>query len=490
MLAERYFKRFLLILSGTLVFLSGCGTKTEVDSKSQVATKSQVQDARPNVVFILADDLGHGQLGFNGQTKIKTPNIDAMAQDGVIFTQAYSGSTVCSPSRISLLTGRDGRSLHSNTNAIKIRKTDTTFAQLLQKAGYTTKLVGKYGVGNELGYNDPMTMGFDSWYGIMQNVPSHRQYPKTLMRDNVELIIKENQNGNKGAYAQELWTQEAEDFLSQKHNKPFFLYLSYTTPHAELAAPEAFYREYQDSFEETPYLGLTDGVVDNYFEPFYKDAVEQPNATMAAMVTALDSYVGRVRKTLQDKGLSDNTIVIFTSDNGPHEEGGASPAFFDASKPFRGVKRDLLDGGIHVPFIVKWGDKHQSGSQIDEPIAFADMLPTFADMALIADEERPNRMVDGRSIYPLLSGEKTSLPDAIMYWEFVRQLGLDNKKLITQAAREGEFKAVRYGVDTQMSLYNIVQDPGEITDLSQQNPELAKMFQEFLDTQIETNKGQ
>jgi len=472
-----------IILLSAIVLINACAepaTKYAPDSK---AHDTDITDERPNVVFVLVDDLGYGQLGVTGQQHIKTPNINALANSGAAFTQAYSGGPVCSPSRISLLTGLDGRGLHTNSNAIKLKSNNQTFAQVLQKAGYDTNLIGKFGVGKEIGVNDPLYMGFNNWYGIMENIPAHRQYPSSIYINNKQVAVPENENGKKGKYAQEMWTAKAEEYLRQEHIKPFFLFLSYTSPHAELAAPKAFYQQYKDKFEETPYVGQADGKVDHYFEHFYPDPVEQPNATMAAMISALDSYVGRLVAVLKTQGLLDNTMIIFTSDNGVHAEGGFDPSYFESSKPYRGIKRDLTDGGIHVPFIVRWDSKLAPNTLVDVPIAFADMLPTFAEMAGVEDLVN-TAAINGQSVYPLLTGEATSMPDRLMYWEFVRQLGLDTTASVTQAIRKGDFKAVRYGADAKMGLYKITEDQSESKDLTDSYPELAKEYLTFFDKQL------
>jgi len=465
--------------------LAGCIACEQQPTNFSANGSDQAQtEERPNVVFILVDDLGYGQLGMTGQTKISTPNIDNLAQSGLSFTQAYSGGSVCSPSRVSLLTGMDGRTLHNNTNAVKLRTKDVTFTQLIQEAGYQTKLIGKFGVGDIKDATDPLVMGFDSWYGVMSNIPAHRQFPETVYRDNNIVPVPENQNGKKGLYAQEMWTSEAEAFLKESHQDPFFLFLSYTSPHAELAAPKDFYDIYKDSFEETPYIGMADGKADHYFENFYPEPVAQPNATIAAMITALDAYVGRVEKVLEQQGLADNTIIVFTSDNGAHQEGGADPSFFNASAPYRGIKRDLTDGGIHVPFIVKWPKKIAADKTNATPIAFADMLPTFSEMAGIEPSKLANLNTNGRSVFSLINGTKSELPEHLMYWEFVRQLGLDKTASVTQAIRKGNYKAVRYGAHSKLGIFNIIEDPSESEDLSLQLPELADEYKTFFDDQL------
>ncbi|MBR9908835.1 MAG: arylsulfatase [Gammaproteobacteria bacterium] len=456
-----------------------------VDEKSVPVQTSSVATTPPNIIFILADDLGHGQIGVNGESRIKTPNIDKLATQGVRFTQAYAGGTVCSPSRVSLLTGRDSRLLHDNSNSIKIREQDVTLAHVLQRGGYDTALIGKYGIGHDLGVNDPLKMGFDEWYGFVTNVEAHRQYPQYLYRNNEKVQIEENANGARNAYAQELFTQEALSYIKKKRTQPFFLFMSYTTPHAELAAPDEYYNQYRDQFEEIPYLGMADGKEDTVYDRFYPEPVEQPNATMAAMVTALDAYVGNIMDGLKEAGLEENTIVIFTSDNGPHEESGADPAYFDASKPYRGVKRDLLDGGIHVPMIVRWPSTIEAGRVNDTPWAFWDLLPTFAELSGVSLDAVPGVQTNGVSVLELLKDQQAGLPERILYWEFARELGdAGAGGSPYQAARLGEWKAVRYGPAAPMELFNIVRDPAESKNLIASEVQLAARFKQLFDDQL------
>jgi len=436
----------------------------------------------PNILFILVDDLGYGQLGFNGQDKIATPNIDKLAKQGIEFTQAYSGSTVCSPSRISLMTGRDGRHLHSNNNAIKLRSGTLTFPQVLQAAGYETTLIGKWGIGTTINVNDPLKMGFDSWYGFLDNISAHRQYPTSILRNNRSISIKENTNGSNERYAQELFTDEARAFISKVHENPFFLYLSYTSPHGELAVPKQYYDQYRDSFSEKPYMGMSDGKADTVFEPAYPKPVEQPNATMAAMITALDAYIGEVLVSLKEAGIEDNTLVVFTSDNGPHAEGGADPAFFGASKPFRGIKRDLLDGGIHVPMLVRWPNIIAANQMNDTPVAFSDMLPTISELVGVTINAEAASLIDGFSILPILMGAEVDMPERVMYWEFVELM--NGTKTITQAARRGNWKAIRSGGSMPLELYNIMDDTGESINLAEKKVEVADAFLTLFNRQL------
>lgn len=457
------------------------------------STAEAVETSPPNIVFILADDLGYGQLGATGHTIIKTPNLDELAAKGINFSQAYSGSTVCSPSRISLLTGRDSRLLYANSNAISIRNSDVTLAQVLQQGGYETALFGKYGVGSEVGVNDPLTMGFDYWYGFMHNIDAHRRYPEYLYRNNVKEKVEANAKGNKGAYSEEIFAQEAVSYIGKKHDKPFFVFLSFSTPHAELAVPKKYFEQYRGRFEETPYIGMADGKSDTVYEHFYPEQVAQPNATTAAMITAMDDYVGQVLTALKSAGLEENTLVIFTSDNGPHEEGGADPAYFEAAKPYRGTKRDLLDGGIHVPMIASWPAVIKAGRIDSTPIAFWDMLPTFAQLSGVGLDTMPGVLTNGISVLPLLKRQGVKeqgvkLPKRVMYWEFATRMWANTGTSPYQAARKGDWKAVRYGPQAPMELYNIIKDPGESTNLAAASPELTHYFEKLFEEQLKIGR--
>ena len=232
-------------------------------------------------------------------------------------------------------------------------------------------------------------------YSILEG---HRQYPHFLWRDGVRERIEANEGGRKGAYAQALFTEEAIKYILADHSNPFFVFLGYSSPHAELAAPEKYMKMYAGQFEEKPYIGMSRGREMEKYAAYYPEPVEHPNATLAAMVTALDDYVGRICAVLEEKGIADNTLIIFSSDNGPHDEGGANPDYFKASKPYKGIKRDVYDGGIHVPFIVYWPDAVRTGRVDETPLAFADILPTFGELAGVSMNTIPRLKINGVAI--------------------------------------------------------------------------------------------
>ena len=438
---------------------------------------------RPNLIFILADDLGYNQLGCYGDTPIRTPNLDRLAAGGIRFTDAYSGNTVCSPSRVSLFTGRDSRLLPDNSNRVQLGELDVTLAHVLKHAGYDTALFGKYSIGSKMGVTDPLAMGFDTWFGMYSILEGHRQYPPFLWRDGRHERIPANEGGARGEYASERFTRETIDYLRGGRKNPFMVMLCYPSPHADLAAPQEYLDLYKDRFPETPYTGMSTGEAADPYAWYYPAPVERPRATLAAMVTALDDYVGRIVRTLEETGLAENTLIFFTSDNGPHDEGGADPAFFKASHPHRGMKRDLLEGGIRVPMIAHWPAGIRKPRADATPWTFADVLPTFADLAGVDLKLVPRVKTNGVSIRPLLGDEPPAMPERMLYWEFGKQAGDPNSQVIGdvhQAARMGKWKAVRPGADQAVALYDLSRDPGETEDLSARFPDVHRQFVEFL----------
>lgn len=441
-----------------------------------VATSAYAEE-KPNIIFILTDDLGFNQIGAYGNTPIKTPNLDKMANTGIRFDQAYAGNTVCSPSRVSLFTGRDGRFMSNNSNTVELSHMDITLAHILKYADYDTALFGKYSIGQQMGVTDPLAMGFDTWYGMYSILEGHRQYPQIMWRDGRKIRITENEGGRKGAYAQELFTEEAIKYIKQDRENPFFVMLTFSSPHAELAVPEKYSQQYQ--LPEKPYIGMKDGVPSDKYAAYYPEPVEKPNATLAGMVTALDDYLGQIMTTLEEEGQLENTLIIFTSDNGPHDEGGADPEFFKAAAPYKGQKRDLYDGGIHVPMLVQWPAKIKQSRVDQTPWLFADVLPTFADIANVNLDIVPRVRTNGVSIAGLLKDSPEEMEERILYWEFAKQVGDPNSGVIGdtfQAARRGKWKAVRYTVEGEMELYDIINDPSESNNLAAQQPKLTEEF--------------
>ena len=427
-------------------------------------TEKEVQPQKPNVIYILADDLGYGDIEPYGQQIIKTPHLNQMAREGMLFTQHYAGSTVSAPSRSSLMTG-----LHTGHTQIRGNKEivpegqqpmkgDTyTIGKMMKDANYSTGLFGKWGLGYPESRSIPKTMGFDEFYGYNCQREAHSYYPDHLWKNEEMVILEGNQNGERNTYSQELIHQEALSFIRNHKDEPFFAMLTYTLPHAELNLPhDSIYHLYEDKFEETPYTGG------------YHDS-EKPRASFAAMVSLLDKYVGEVLAELKALGIDDNTIVIFTSDNGPHMEGGADPAFFNSSGPLRGVKRDLYEGGIRVPMIVRYPNHIEAGATTDHISAFWDIMPTLADLTqttLTADAN-----TDGISFLPTLLNKGKQKAHEYLYWEFHEGGG-------RLALREDDWKLVVLNAKTPekevIELYNLADDLGETNNLAASQPEKTK----------------
>lgn len=430
------------------------------------------QDSRPNVVFILADDLGYGDLGFLGQKYIETPNIDRLAKEGMFFTRHYSGSPVCAPSRSTLLTGLHtghtpirGNSEVQPEGQLPLSDSIQTLSKIFQGAGYVTGAFGKWGLGMNGTTGQPSNQGFDSFYGYLCQRYAHRYYPAYLWDNQEKEELPGNDWTNKVTYAPDLIQEKTLEFIEGNQAKPFFLFMPIVMPHAELAAPnDEIFQKYRIKFgdeeAQTAPKGGDYGPEMNI--PGYQSQ-PYPHATHAAMVERIDRIVGEVLTKLEELGLAENTIVVFTSDNGAHQEGGADPDFFDSNGPFRGYKRDLYDGGIHVPMIVKWPGKVRRGSTSDHVSAFWDWLPTFAE---ILGEKEPEG-IDGVSFLPSLLGEKNQPQHDFLYWEF-HELGG------RQAVLKENWKLVKYQVKdstkTTIELFNLGDDPGEQTDLASQNP--------------------
>jgi len=429
---------------------------------------------RPNIIFILADDLGYGDVGFNGQKLIKTPNIDRLAKEGIKFNQFYAGTSVCAPSRSSLMSGHHtGHSYIRGNKSVQpegqqpIADTVVTVAEVLKKAGYSTGAYGKWGLGPVGSSGDPVKQGFDKFYGYNCQSLAHRYYPEHLWDNDQKIILEANRNlrYNK-EYAPDLIQKQALDFVDSKDGKqPFFLFLPFILPHAELIVPEdSIFLYYKGKFEEKPYRGDDYGF--NAKDGGYTSQ-DYPRATFAAMVTRLDMYVGQIMDKLKEKGLDKNTLVIFTSDNGPHIEGGADPVFFNSSAGLRGVKRDLYEGGIREPFVARWPGVIKPGTSSDYIGAFWDILPTFAELART---EAPAN-IDGISFTEALKGRPTQKKHDYLYWEFHEQGG-------RQAVRQDNWKAVRLKAagnpDGLVELYDLSKDPGETTNVTPKFPDKAK----------------
>ncbi|UAM97980.1 arylsulfatase [Polaribacter litorisediminis] len=435
-------------------------------------TKNNIVKTKPNIIYILADDLGYGDLSSYGQTKFTTPNIDKLAKEGLLFTQHYAGSTVCAPSRSALMTGlHTGHTPIRGNKRLELPKESLTIAEVLKENGYKTGAFGKWGLGSANQEGSPMRQGFDAFYGYLDQRLAHHYYPNHLWENDQKIILEENQGLEKGQYAPNLIHKKALTFIENHKSEPFFLYYPSIIPHAELFAPVAYLNRFKGKFNpEKSYKGVDDG--DLYKEGRY-GSQENSHAAFVAMITLLDDQVGELVQKVKDLGLEENTIFIFTSDNGPHKEAGADPNYFDSNGILKGVKRDLFEGGIRVPMIAKWKGKIKEGTTTDHISAFWDVFSTFSE---ITENKKPIQ-VDGISFLPTLLGEnlKQEKHD-YLYWEFHELQG-------RQAIRKDNWKLVKYNVKTKEKffLYDLKSDPSESNNLADKQPEKLKELKEILE---------
>ncbi|QDV50352.1 arylsulfatase [Gimesia fumaroli] len=415
----------------------------------------------PNIIYVMADDLGYGDLGCFGQTVIKTPNIDQLAKQGMRFTNHYAGHTVCRPSRLVLLTGQHtGHTPISQNEQYYFPEDATTVTSLLKEAGYATGGVGKWALGPPESTGVPSKQGFDFWFGYLDQGNAHNFYPEFLWSNEQEISLPGNKVGpqkrvsiERETYSHDLLTQEAFNFIKHNAKNRFFLQAHYTIPHANneggratgdgMEVPE--YGEYADREWPTPEKGF------------------------AAMITRLDRDLGQMVKLLKELNLEHKTIIFFTSDNGPHQEGMHQVDFFNSNGPLRGYKRDLYEGGIRVPLIVKWPGKVQAGSTSDHISAFWDFLPTACELAGIKAPQN----IDGVSYLPTLLGQPQTAHETL-FWKYRGKVAL----------RSGKWKAVQTGPQKPFELYNLDTDIGEQNNIANQHPEIvAQMKQKIADSQ-------
>ena len=413
-------------------------------------------DKKPNIIFIMADDLGIGDLGCYGQKMIATPQIDKMASEGIRFTQVYAGSSVCAPSRCSLMTG-----MHNGHNRVRdnlphgvfLQPDDVTVAEVLKQAGYATAAIGKWSLGNPGSWGVANYQGFDYFYGHLNQDQAHFYYPDYLWENDKIDLLSGNRGERKREYTHQLFTNKALKFIDKSYQKPFFLYLSYTLPH------------FSDYDGKTPESQIVPSD-----EPYTNRDWPQVEKNYAAMVHMIDQDVGRVLDKVKQLGIDNNTVIFFTSDNGPNSSKSHDPEFFDSNGMYRGFKRDMYEGGIRIPMIVRWPGNIAPGTVSDEIWAFWDFLPTAADLAGIPFENN----TDGISVLPALLGKPQNSHE-YLYWDYghVRDAFL-------QAARWENWKGIKNQSMDQLEIYNLETDPGESIDLADQRPGLVEQFENIL----------
>jgi len=418
-----------------------------------------------NIVFILADDLGYGELGCYGQKKIQTPNIDKLAKEGMRFTQCYSGSHVCAPSRSTLMTG-----LHTGHTPIRanggyryLYPEDVTVAEVLKKAGYTCGGFGKWGLGVEETSGFPLKHGFEEWFGFYHQVHAHFYYTHYLWHNDTRFFLPENEGHKRARYSHDEIHKQALAFIRAQKDHPFFAYLPYTLPHVQLVVPEDSLKPYQGKWEETPMPDPRPGYI----------GAEEPYATFAGMVSRLDRSVGEVMALLKELNLDERTIVFFSSDNGAQGNQWQRVAdFFDGKGLLRGYKGEWYEGGIRVPLIGRWPGKIKPGSTSDHVCAFWDFFPTFAELA---GAESPKNL-DGISFAPTLLG-KPQKEHEFLYWEMGRGPGLN------QAVRMGDWKAIRHKLKGPIELYNLSTDLSEKKNVASEHPDIVEKITKLMSSE-------
>jgi arylsulfatase A-like enzyme len=434
--------------------------------------EAKTEAAPPNIVLIVADDLGYGDLGAYGQKQIQTPFLDQMAREGLRFTDFYAGSTVCAPSRAALMTGfHTGHTVVRGNREVKpmgqhpLPPETVTIAEILQGKGYRTGLIGKWGLGGPLSTGEPNVQGFDYFCGYLCQRHAHNSYPEFLFRNRdrfplLNVLPEPKREDGAGVskqqyeYSGDLLAHEAADFIDRNAPGPFFLAFTTTIPHAN--------NEGGKDGMEVPDLG-----------PYANKDWPERQKQHAALVSRLDTQVGRLLRVIGQKGIADNTLILFTSDNGPHGEGGNDPDFNDSNGPLRGIKRDLYEGGIRVPLIALWQGHTPAGQTSGYVGAFWDLLPTFAELA----GAEPPALTDGLSLVPVLTGRADEQPKhEFLYWEFHEGAGSK------QAVRMGQWKGVKLSPDGPLELYDLSADIGEQNDVAGQHSDIVAKIEDYLKT--------
>ena len=438
-------------------------------ASGDAGVKGATVPSKPNVIFILADDLGYGDLGCYGQQTIRTPCLDRMAKEGMKFNDFYAGSTVSAPSRCVLMTG-----LHTGHCGVRMNagpskdamlwKEDYTMAEMFKENGYVTGMYGKWGLGSKNSQGAPEKKGFDNFLGYLSQSKAHKYYPDSL----VEIINGKSVDINipEGTYSHDLFMKKTLEFIRNNKDNPFFLYLPFTIPHAVMEIPNEDLKYVDEDgnsiFEETPFAGKA-----NYVPQ------DKPKAVYASMVTKLDKDVGRILDELAELGLEENTLVIFTSDNGPHMEGGIHYEDFDSNGPFSGFKRSLHEGGIREPFIARWPSVIPAGTETDKPYVLYDMFPTMCRLVGVSVPQG----LDGIDLMSALMGGAEYEKDRMLYWE------ISQKGIYMQAVRWGKWKMIRSvtaETDPDIELYDLSKDISESTSVARTNPEVVSRLAAFM----------
>ena len=436
------------------------------------------QTTRPNIIFILADDLGYGELGSYGQKLIETPHLDRMAAEGMRFTQFYAGSTVCAPSRSVLMTGQHlgfttvrGNAGARGREAQTLRADDPSVARALQQAGYATGLIGKWGLGEPGTTGEPGKQGFDYFFGYLNQGHAHNHYPSFLYRNTEkvplpnDLVQVGNHEGsgyskNRKVFAGDLLAEEARAFVERNRTKPFFLFYSMITPHANNERS----RELGEG-NEVPDLGI-----------YANKPWNESTKAHAAMITRMDRDVGDLIAHLKKLGVDDRTLILFSSDNGPHREGGPNydPAFFTPSGPYSGLKRSLTDGGIRVPFLARWPGTVKAGAVSDHVGYFGDLMATWCELGAAKAPAKLNSI----SIAPTLLGRGAQRRHDFLYWEFYEQ-GVSQAVLL-----DGRWKALRLrALNAPIQLFDLAQDPAEKQNVAAANPQVVARAERIMRTE-------
>ena len=417
--------------------------------------KSGSPNSKPNIIFIMADDLGYGDLGCYGQKLIQTPNIDKLAREGLRFTQAYAGGPVCAPSRSVLITGLHNGHTPARDNIphyhTYLQEDDVTIAEVLKQAGYRCGGVGKWSLGDAGTVGRATNQGFDMWFGYLNQDHAHYYYTEYLDDNEGRLELTGNTQSKK-YYSHDLMTERALEFINESKDQPFFFYGAFTLPH--------FSSKSEDE----------DGLSVPSTRPYSNKDWDERSKKYAAMVQMLDRDVGRIVELVDQLGLKDQTLIIFTSDNGGHSSVWKE---FDTNGPLRGYKRDLSEGGIRVPFIATWPGRIPAGKSSDEIIAFQDMMPTFADLAGITPPEN----IDGISVINALMGSQIKNPHKYLYWDYGHC-----RDRYDQAVRMDNWKGIREGQENNIQLYDLNTDIGEESDVAAEHPQVVAQIEKIMKT--------